>query len=88
MRRAALERSRALRVWREHNRIVHNGLDTGCICDQQPNRFRKGQKRGGCGKPRCYLCHGEKLLDLPTYQDKIADEKFSYELEEISDLLS
>jgi hypothetical protein len=87
MRRAALERARALRTWREHNRIIHNGLETGCPCDEQPNRFRKGQRKGGCGKPRCYLCHGEKLLNVPTVKEKIFGEKFSYELEEISEPL-
>lgn len=76
MRRAAIERSRALRVWKAHNRLIHNGEeDTGCVCDQQPNRFRKGQKQGGCGQPRCYICHGEKLLSIPTVKDKIADQR-------------
>lgn len=86
MRRASIERARAIRTWRQHNHIVHGDQDTGCVCDQQPNRFRKGQKRGGCGKPRCYLCHGDKLLGIPTHKDRIADEIFSYELEEISTL--
>ena len=76
MRRAALERARALRVWRAHNYLYHR-FDDGppCICDEQPNRFRKGQKQGGCGKPRCYLCHGDKLLGLPTVKDRMEDER-------------
>jgi hypothetical protein len=78
MRRAAIERARALRVWKDHNRIIHgNEDDTGCICDKQPNRFRKGQKRGGCGKPRCYMCHGDKLLGIRTVKQRQADERFS-----------
>lgn len=84
MRRAAIEKARALRTWREHNRIVHNNEETGCVCDQQPNRFRKGQRRGGCGRPRCYMCHGEKLFKIPTKQQIISNEKFSCYLEEIS----
>lgn len=76
MRRAAIERSRALRVWKAHNRLIHNGEeDTGCVCDQQPNRFRKGQKQGGCGQPRCYICHGPKLLGEPTVKDRIERER-------------
>ena len=74
MRRASIERARTLRVWKAHNRIVHDGEeDTGCICDKQPNRFRKGQNVGGCNKPRCYMCHGDKLLGIPTVKDRIAD---------------
>jgi len=77
MRRATLERARALRVWRAHNWLYHRWDDEPtCICDKQPNRFRKGQKQGGCGKPRCYLCHGDKLLGIPTIKDRVADERF------------
>ena len=77
MRRAAMERARALRVWKARNSIIHFGEeDTGCVCDQQPNRFRKGQKRGGCGKPRCYLCHGDKPLGIPTEKDLVADDRY------------
>ena len=69
MRRAFVERQRALRVWRAHNRLVHAGMDTSCVCDQQPGRFRKGQKIGGCGKSRCWLCKGHKLEKRPTVRD-------------------
>ena len=48
MRRASLERPRTLRAWRAHNRIIHNDLATDCICDDQPGRFRKGQRIAGC----------------------------------------
>ena len=83
MRRAAIERQRAYRVWRDHIRISHGGdANTGCICDRQVNRFRKGQKRFGCGKPRCYLCHGPKLLNIPTIKDKLADIVFRQSFED------
>jgi len=76
MRRAAIERSRALRIWKAHIRLIHGGrLDTGCVCDSQANRFRKGQKQGGCGQPRCYICHGPKLLGEPTVKDRMERER-------------
>ena len=73
MRRASLERPRTLRVWRAHKRIIHNDLPTNCICDDQPGRFRKGQRVGDCGHPRCYSCHSGKLFGLPTAQLHRAD---------------
>ena len=76
MYRASIERERAFRIWKAHNRIIHNGeKDTGCACDQQPNRFRKGQKQGGCGRPRCYLCHGDKLLGNLTKAHRVANQR-------------
>ena len=63
MRRAFAERQRALRLWRAHNRLVHAGMGTSCVCDQQPGRFRKGQKIGGCGKSRCWLCKGHRARE-------------------------
>ncbi len=68
MRRAALERPRTLRTWRAHNRIIHENLPTGCVCDDQPGRFRKVHA-AGCGKPRCWICKSTKLLKEPTYQE-------------------
>ena len=79
MRRAAIERASTVRVWKEHNRIVHGGEDTGCPCDQQPGRFRK-TSRADCGKPRCYLCHGPKLLGEPTKADRVARDRFEESL--------
>ncbi len=69
MRRASLERPRTLRVWRAHKRLIHDDLATGCICDEQPGRFRKGQRVGGCGRPRCLICKGHKLNNELTYRD-------------------
>lgn len=70
MYRASIERARARRVWQAHIDLIHGGdHDTGCICDRQINRFRKGQRQGGCNRPRCYLCHGEKLFKRPTIKD-------------------
>ncbi len=69
MQRAAVERERTLHVWRAHNRLLHAGVDTGCVCDKQPGRFRKGQKVAGCGKSRCWLCKSDKLAKRPRVRD-------------------
>lgn len=65
MKRAALERQRTIAVWRRH--LASHGADAAlCACELQPGRFRKGQRVGGCGNARCYLCHSDKLLGLPN----------------------
>jgi len=76
MRRASIERPRTLRVWRAHNRFIHDGLPTNCRCDEQPGRFRKGQRIGGCGRPRCGLCKRHKLTKVRTFAEYRA--AFSY----------
>ena len=70
MQRASLERSRTLSTWRAHVR-THEHLPL-CRCDEQPGRFRKGQRVGGCGKPRCWLCHYSKLRGLLTLSERRA----------------
>lgn len=74
MKRAAIEKARTLNVWRRHHQNHHRqnvssggqrGVD--CRCDVEVNRFRKGQRVFGCGRPRCLLCHGEKLLGIPKH---------------------
>jgi hypothetical protein len=73
MYRAAIERTRTLKTWRNHNRLAHGAeLRRGevlCICDKQANRFRKGQRQLGCGKARCMVCHAEKILRRPTLKE-------------------
>jgi len=68
MRRASLERPRALRVWREHLRFAHPYGPIDCSCEFQPNRFRKSERAGGCRNSRCFLCHPGKLLGRLTPQ--------------------
>jgi hypothetical protein len=68
MRRAAIERPRTVRTWREHQ-LFNRRDGSNCRCDVQVGRFRKGQRRLGCGKPRCYLCHPEKLFGEPKLAD-------------------
>ena len=88
MRRAAMERERTLREWRKHNEARHMGWSGNparpeqiCICDLQPNRFRK-MSFGDCGKAQCYLCHHEKLMGFPKYDERKARERERAGLEE------
>jgi hypothetical protein len=72
VKRAAQERKRTLQVWRRYLSLHEPGTGL-CACELQPGRFRKGRRVGGCGKSRCYLCHGEKLLKQPTLQQRRAN---------------
>lgn len=75
MKRAAFERLKTVAVWRAHlaSQGAHGAL---CAREVQPGRFRKGQRIGGCGNARCYLCHSEKLLRLPKPSQRRADISF------------
>ncbi|MCW5625150.1 MAG: hypothetical protein KIT73_10590 [Burkholderiales bacterium] len=70
MKRASLDRLRTLRTWRAHLR--RHSADVACVCERQPGRFRKGQRIGGCGNPRCWLCHHDKLAGIPTRHEQRA----------------
>lgn len=70
MLRAAQEKSRAKRVQKMHLYLNHRReVVVKCICDVQVNRFRKGQRARGCGNPRCFLCHSDKLNKEPKLRD-------------------
>ena len=92
MYRASIERARALRVWKAHIDWVHDGdLDTGFLREHKDNRFRKGQKRGGCGHARCYMCHGDKLMKVLTIPnrrklDSAKDSHIDYDLMQLDAL--
>jgi hypothetical protein len=64
-----------LTVWRFH--LARHDKPVQCVCEFQVGRFRKGQRRGGCGKPRCYLCHGDKLLRIPKVRDVRASYRYN-----------
>jgi len=84
MRRAALERARTLRVWQLHLQLAHPGPEPPlCRCELQPGRFRKAERIGGCGKPRCWLCKCDKLLHTPTRQDRLSDISYHEWLAEL-----
>ena len=82
MKRAHDERARTLRVWRQH--LSSHGSDRlTCICEFQPGRFRKGQRVGGCGQPRCYLCKRGKLCQVPTRQQQVSNISYDEWLEDL-----
>lgn len=83
MQRAAIERGRAVKIWKEHSRLSHDGKFP-CPCDLQINRFRKGQKKMGCGQPRCYMCHGSKLLGIPKIGEILHGIEFREGLQEVA----
>jgi len=79
MRRWHQEAAIARREWRAHQKLVHDGLPTGCICDEQVGRFRK--HRGmGCGRARCQLCHFDKIHGIKTHKARLADLLFREQL--------
>ena len=82
MKRAHAERLRTVHVWRQHL-AWHGSGSLTCVCEFQIGRFRKGQRVGGCGKARCYLCHGEKLCKRPTPQQRRADISYKEWLHEL-----
>lgn len=51
---------------------TNNIIDDGLIA---AGYFRK-HKNKGCKKSRCFLCHGEKLLNIKSKKDKIFDNKY------------
>jgi hypothetical protein len=67
MRRAAVESLDTRNRWSNHLRLHRiEGTSLACVCELQVGRFRKGQRIGGCGKPRCWVCHSGKLRGEPT----------------------
>ena len=84
MRRAAIERARALRVWRSHLRLIHPDPEPFlCICENQPGRFRKTERIGGCGRGRWCDCNGPKLQKMPKRQERAANISYHEWLDEL-----
>ena len=81
MRRAAIERPRTVSTWKRH--LARHEKPVRCVCDTQVGRFRKGQRVGGCGKARCYLCHREKLMGEPKMCDLRAMQTQKEGLQEV-----
>jgi hypothetical protein len=76
MRRYHAELPRTLRTHRKHMRWFHGWPEkpVDCACDLQAGRFYK-QSWHGYHNPRCYLCHGAKLLGIPSRRDLIARDR-------------
>ena len=81
MKRAALEAARTKSVWRAHLR--GHALPVRCACEFQKGRFRKGQRVGGCGNARCWLCHADKLGRVPTRRMRRALARYVEGLREV-----
>lgn len=82
MQRAACEKPRTLH---QHKRWLALARARGLPVDARPaNFFRKHQRIGGCGHPRCWLCHGDKLAQRPTPQARRATARFTEALRELA----
>lgn len=68
----------------KHLRQVHGWpkKEVDCVCDTQIGRFRKS-KGLGCRKLHCLVCKWEKLLNIPTYKDRIAEVEWNEALESL-----
>jgi hypothetical protein len=75
MKRANSEKRHTVQVWRVHLSWHGPGPLAG-HCKLQIGPVRKGQRARGCGKARCYLCHGDKLLQRPTLQRRRLDMSY------------
>lgn len=64
MRRAAEERGLAVRRQRDRKTYLGRFGEPGA-----PGYYRKSRPLG-CKKARCWLCHGDKLLGIPTMQER------------------
>lgn len=80
MKRAALDRPRAIRAWRQH--AILNSTFGFSSREYHPGHFRKGLRVGGCGNPACRLCHAGKIDGYPslkefrhnlTYREQLTD---------------
>ena len=72
MKRYHQELARTKREHRFHLRWIHSWpkQPVDCICELQAGRLRK-LKALDCGRPRCLVCHFEKVLGIPTVKDRI-----------------
>ena len=76
MQRWHRERHIARRHQRDRAHLIYSESE------QQLGRFRK--RNGlGCGRARCFLCHGDKLLDRQTREESLADLKMKEGIDEL-----
>lgn len=88
MKRYHQELERTKNAHRRHIRWVHGWPQkpVDCACDVQRGRFRK-RKALGCGRPRCHLCHGEKLLDIASVKDRVRKQRYVDSLLDFTDVV-
>lgn len=77
MKRYHLELERTKRVHGLHLRrlLESPGAPVDCVYEFQVGRFRK-RKAFGCGRPRCLLCHYEKIYDIASTKERIRERRF------------
>lgn len=86
MKRYHLERERTKRVHRFHLRRVHYWPErpVECECELQAGRFRK-RKALDCGRPRCLVCHYEKVLKIASIKERIRRQRYIDSLQDYLD---
>lgn len=84
MKRYQEDLPRILRKHRMHLRRNHNWPvePVTCICDLQAGRFRKSHPLS-CNNAHCFVCHSEKLMGIPTKQDRIRSDRIDEQLAEL-----
>jgi hypothetical protein len=77
MKRYHQELCRTMRAHWLHLRWAHGwpSKSVDCVCDVQAGRFRKS-KALGCRQSGCLLCHGEKILGIPSVKDRIRRDRY------------
>lgn len=45
--------------------------------------IKKKKSNHGCGKAKCFVCHSEKILDIPSKQEAKADLDYNEQLWEL-----
>ncbi|MBX7218436.1 MAG: hypothetical protein K1Y36_00675 [Blastocatellia bacterium] len=82
MKRYHQERERTKRNYQQHLSVL--GRLVTIAGGFEPGRFRK-RKPIGCGRPRCRLCHYDKIYGIPTVQDRIRQQRYADSLREFLD---
>lgn len=59
-----------------------SAYEVDCVCDEQVGRFRK-KDAYDCGRPRCYVCHSEKIMNIAKHKDKVSDLSFKEQVREL-----
>jgi hypothetical protein len=76
MKRYHSELERTRRAHQLHLDLAHSRSPiVDCVCEFQVGRFRK-KKALGCGRPRCLLCHYEKIFGIPSVSDRVREQRF------------
>lgn len=77
MKRYHQEQERIKRIQHFHLRWVYDypQKPVSRLRDLQAGRFRK-RRAIGCGRPRCLVCHYDKIFKIPSVKDRIRKYRF------------